>query len=120
MLWALLVRTADQVIQRIVQMSMLACTINCGWQRVNSGYTPIGRVSIAIRLADQTTSSITQTQPVAVRGYISRIKQQLIYITTPHISQIKVPLTPIQGRPTVEHMVIVIFGASLMNGLVRR
>ena len=120
MLWALLVRTADQVIQRIVQMNMLACTISCGWRRVNSGYILIGRVNIAIRLADQTTSSITQTQPVAVRGYISRIKQQLICITTPHINQIKVRSTPIQEQLTAARMAIVIFGASLMNGLVRR
>ena len=120
MLWALLVRTAGRVIQRIVQTSMPVCIISYGWRRANSGYILIVRANIAIRLADQTTSSITQTQPVAVRGYISRIKQQLIYITTPHISQIKVRSTPIQGRPTVEHMVIVIFGASLMNGLVRR
>ena len=120
MLWALLVRTADQVIQQIVQMNMPACTISYGWQRVNSVCISIDRVSIATRLVGQIISSIAQMQLVAAHGYISRIKQQLIYTTTPHISQIKVHSTPIQERPTVEHMAIVIFGASLMNGLVRR
>ena len=120
MLWALLVQIAARVIQQTVQMNMLACTTSCGWQRVNSVCIPIDRVSIAIRLVGQIISSIAQTQPAAAHGYISRIKQQLICITTPHINQIKVRSTPIQEQLTAARMAIVIFGASLMNGLVRR
>ena len=118
--WALLVLIADRVIQRIVRTSMPVCIISYGWRRANSGYILIGRANIAIRLVDRTTSSIVQTRSVADHGCISRIKQQLICTTTPHISQIKERSMPIQGQPTVARMVIVIFGASLMNGLVRR